>query len=336
MPLRAPPKGILAMPTRCAAVASAALLFLLLQTLPAACQQETPEQKQAFLQKMAVESSNPVGELWLITNQFDLNLEQSPNGQSAKASRAKQKSGNASNKNAPLSVLQPQSQALRQNFQQERAQLNYNLQPVLKFDLNSDWRFLTRPVIPIYNSPEARGRAAVDEVFGLGDIELKGVLSPNAKGPGFKWGVGPSAVFPTATDTRLGNGKWQLGGAMTVLYTTDKLVVGMFPEHWWSVAGDPKRPAVSLTKVQYFLWYSVLPTWQVGLAPTVSIDWLQPRAEDAVTLPIGLGLSKTVLLGKIPVKFSVEADYAVIRPRNLPGDEWTLKFSIVPIIPALF
>lgn len=324
------------MPTRCLAMTTAALLVLLLQILPAAGEQENPDQQKAYLQKMAVESSNPVGELWLITNQFNLNLEQSPHGQSPTSSGTKRKTRNTSDKNAQLAALQPQSQALRQNFQEERPQFNYNLQPVLKFDLNSDWRFLTRPVIPLYDSPSARGRTAVEQVFGLGDIELKGVLSPNAKGPGFKWGIGPCAVFPTATDTRLGNGKWQLGGAMTALYTNDKLVVGMFPEHWWSVAGDPQRAAVSLTKIQYFFWYSVVPTWQLGLAPTATIDWLQPKAEDALTLPIGLGLSKTVLVGKIPVKFCVEADYAVIRPRNIPGDAWTITFSIIPIIPALF
>ena len=72
----------------------------------------------------------------------------------------------------------------------------------------------------------------MDQVFGLGDIELKGVLSPSAKGPGFKWGVGPSVVLPTATDTRLGNGKWQLGGAMTALYTNEKWSGRPFPEQF--------------------------------------------------------------------------------------------------------
>lgn len=148
--------------------------------------------------------------------------------------------------------------------------------------------------------------------------------------------IGPAAAFPTATDTRLGDGKWQLGGAMTALYMNDKWVVGMFPQHLWSVGGDPTRQAVSLTKLQYFILYSPAPTWQVGMTPTVDIDWLQQKPENAVTLPVGLGVSKTVLLGKMPVKFGVEADYAVVRPRQVAGSEWTFKLTIIPIIPGLF
>lgn len=284
-------------------IALLTLLVVLSRVSPALCSQENPDQEKAYLQKLAVESSNPIGELWLITNQFNLNYEHAPKNQ---------------------------------NFQKSRPQLNYNFQPVLKFDLNNEWRFLTRPVIAIYNSPSPKGRSSVDYTFGLGDIEWKGLLSPNFKGNGFKWGLGPSAVFPTATDTRLGDGKWQLGGAMTALYTNDKWVVGVFPEHWWSVGGDPTRNEISTTKAQYFAWYSFAPTWQVGMSPTVLIDWLQKNSEDAVTLPVGLGLSKTVLLGKLPVKFGIEADYAVVRPRRVPGDEWTIKFSITPIIPELF
>ena len=312
------------------------LLVFFFRVPSAPCSQETPDQEKAYLQKITQESSNPVGELWMITNQFNLNLEQSSQGQSSTSSGQQTNKQAQAGQNSQASGQQSKTQVQKQNFEDPRPQFNYNFQPVLKFDLNSDWRFLTRPVIPIYNSPSPKGRTSVDYTFGLGDIELKGILSPNSKGPGFKWGIGPSAVFPTATASSLGNGKWQLGGAMTALYMNDKWVVGMFPEHWWSVGGDPTRQEVSLTKVQYFIWYSPIPTWQVGMIPTVTIDWLQPKSENALTLPVGLGVSKTVLLGKIPVKFIVEADYAVVRPRGIPGDEWTFKFSIIPIIPALF
>ena len=262
-----------------------------------------PDQEQAYLQKITQESSDPVGELWMITNQFNLNLQQAQKNR---------------------------------NFQHDKPEFNYNFQPVLKFDLSSDWRLVTRPLIPLYNSPVAKGESSVDFASGLGDINFKALVSPNTKGPGFRWGIGPSVILPTATDTRLGNGKWQLGGAMAALYLDAKWVVGMFPEHWWSVAGDPTRQAMNHTRIDYFIWYSPAPTWQVGMSPTVTIDWMQKNADDALTLPVGLGLAKTVLFGKLPVKFSVEADYAVIRPRRVAGDEWAFKFSIIPVIPELF
>lgn len=224
-----------------------------------------------------------------------------------------------------------------QIFKKYRSQFNYNFQPVLKFDLNDDWKFLIRPVISLYYSPYAQGKTSVDYVSGLGDIEIKGLISPISKDKnGFKWGIELAAAFPTATDTAWAAANRQLGGSMTALYIDDKWVVGMFPQHLWSVGGDPTRQNVSLTKTQYFIWYSPIPTWQVGMAPTVLIDWKQQKAEDAVTLPAGLGVAKTVLLGKMPVVFSIEADYAVVRPRQVPGNEWTFKFIISPIIPELF
>lgn len=270
---------------------------------PAFCGQETMDQKKDYLQKISQEASNPMGELWMLTNQFNLNVEQ-----------------------APQSKL----------FQRPRPQWNYTFEPVLKFDLNSEWRLVTRPLLPLYASPTPTGRRPDQYTSGLGDMELKGVLGPIMKGSGFRWGVGPTAVFPTAADTRLGNGKWQLGVAMAALYMNEKWVVGVLPEHWWSVAGDANRQDISLTKTQYFLWYSPAPTWQVGMSPTVCIDWTQKKSEDAVTLPVGLGVSKTVMLGHTPVKFGLEVDYAVVRPRRVTSDEWSVKLSIIPIIPQLF
>lgn len=272
-------------------------------TVPAFCA-DAPEAGKPDMQKLTQESSNPVGELWMIVNQFNFNLMRSDKGKA---------------------------------FKDPKLQFNWDFQPVLTFDLNNDLRLIARPVIPLYDSPYQSGRDQVKDQFGLGDAEFMAMLSPiPAGGSGFMWGVGPTAVFPTATDKHLGNGKWQLGPALAALYMDEKWVVGIFPQHWWSIGGDGSRADVSLTKAEYFLWYSFAPTWQVGMGPNVIIDWTQKKAEDALTLPVGLGFAKLAVLGKLPVKFAVEADYSVIRPRNIPGNEWTFKFSITPIIPNMF
>lgn len=265
---------------------------------------------KAELQKMAQESSNPVGRLWTLTNQFCYDL-QSPN-------------------------LKPQ--------------FNWNFQPVLTFDIG-DLRLITRPVVPVYDSPVTTDTAAkpgsagkpgspATEVCsyasGLGDAEFLAKLSPINNGPGFFWGAGPSAVFPTATDKALGSGKWQLGAAGAAGYKDDKWIVGVFPQQRWSIAGDPARNAVSTTKAMYFIWYSPVPTWQVGMGPTAIIDWEQKKIEDAVTLPVGLGVAKMVMLGKLPLKIGLEADYSVIRPQNASATVWAFRLSLTPIIPHLF
>ena len=267
-----------------------------------AAQSSSPARSDEDMQKLTQESSNPVGSLWMITNQFNLNLLQSPKG-------------------GP--------------FKYEKSQFNYNFQPVLTFDLPADLRLITRPLIPVYNTPYAAGLHKTDERFGLGDMEFMAMVAPASSSSGLLFGLGPTAVFPTATDKHLGNGKWQLGGAAAIVYMDEKWVAGIFPQHWWSVGGDPARKEVSLTKAQYFLWYSPAKTWQVGMSPNILINWTQKDADNAVTLPVGLGVAKLFTLGSLPIKLSAEADYSVIRPRHT-GTEWTFKFTLTPILPKLF
>ena len=52
--------------------------------------------------------------------------------------------------------------------------------------------------------------------FGLGDIVYQGFFTP-AKSGKVTWGVGPVLTFPTATDIRLGAGKWSAGPAAIVV-----------------------------------------------------------------------------------------------------------------------
>lgn len=278
------------------------LTLLLLFPPSVLAQSDAAPNDQDKLQKLTQESSNPIGSLWMITNQFNLNVLQSPKGHL---------------------------------FGEPRTQFNYNFQPVMTFDLSKDLRLITRPVLPVYNTPYAAGLHTVDYKFGLGDAEFMAMVSPTDSASGWLFGLGPTAVFPTATDKQLGDGKWQLGGALAAVYMNEKWVAGIFPQQWWSVGGDASRKEVSLTKAQYFLWYSPANTWQVGMSPNILIDWTQKKAENALTLPVGLGVAKLVTLGKLPVKLSAEADYSVIRPRTA-GTEWTFKFTITPIIPKLF
>jgi hypothetical protein len=278
------------------------LLVLLSVAGIAWAQEETAGDKSDKLQKLTQESSNPVGSLWMITNQFNLNLIQSPKGQL---------------------------------FKDPKTQFNYNFQPVLTFDLPSNLRLIARPVVPLYNTPYAESLKKVDYKFGLGDAEFMAMVAPASTSSGFLFGVGPTAIFPTATDKQLGNGKWQLGPAVAAVYMDEKWVAGIFPQQWWSIGGDSSRKEVSLTKAEYFVWYSPVPTWQVGMSPNVIIDWTKKDADKALTLPVGLGIAKLVTLGNLPVKISAEADYSVIRPRSA-GTEWTFKINITPIIPKLF
>ena len=280
------------------------LIGLLVLFLANVARAEDHAATQEELQKLSQEASNPVGQLWMVANQFNLN------------------------------VLKSDTIKL---FKGQQNQFIWNFQPVMPIGLSESVRVIIRPVIPFMNSPYIAGPRDLNYTSGIGDIGFQSLLAPNTNAlTGFMWGVGPSLIMPTAANNYLGKGKWQLGPAVAALYLSEKWVVGVYPQQWWSFAGDSSRNNVSYANIQYFLWYSPAPTWQIGMSPNVTIDWLQEKPEDRLTLPIGLGVSKMFRLGKLPIKLSFEADYAVIHPRNGPGNEWTFRLNFTPIIKNLF
>jgi hypothetical protein len=211
---------------------------------------------------------------------------------------------------------------------------NLNFQPVLPVPLTKNWTLITRPVFPfIFDQPVLNTGSQFDGKSGLGDIAMVNLLSPN-KGLGFLWGIGPTWIFPTATNDNLGQEKWQVGPAAVGLYLSKDWIFGAFPQQWWSFAGNDDRPDTSQMNIQYFLWRLLPGAWQVGTGgPNIAINW---KADDdnKVNLPIGLGVAKTVRLGKLPVKFQLEGSYSVVQ-QDFLAPRWNIRFTITPVIPRL-
>jgi len=60
-------------------------------------------------------------------------------------------------------------------------------------------------------------------------------------------------VFPTVSREALGQVKWQAGPAAVGVFLGEKWLFGVFPQHWWSFAGDDGRPAINQSEIQYFV-----------------------------------------------------------------------------------
>ena len=90
-----------------------------------------------------------------------------------------------------------------------------NIQPVVPFSLNEDWNLIVRTIVPIvYQQAPAAG---FDNRFGLSDTEQSFFFSPAQSVDGITWGVGPVFLWPTATNSELGTGKWGAGPAGVIL-----------------------------------------------------------------------------------------------------------------------
>jgi hypothetical protein len=87
-----------------------------------------------------------------------------------------------------------------------------------------------------------------------------------------------------------------------------------------------------MTNIQYFWYYSINPTMSIGAGPNIIANW-EADSSDRWTVPVGIGINKTVNFGKLPVRFGLEFHYSVIRPDTL-GSEWDVRFYMIPAVPA--
>src|SRR5260221_5796195 len=151
----------------------------------------------------------------------------------------------------------------------ERNVVNLQFQPVLPLALTDDWNLISRPVFQVMNSsPYVNKSGNLHRVTGFGDTILATLISPSPKLAG-PWllGAGPSFVFPTASNSRLGQNKWQLGPAGAFGYLGGKWLAGGFPQQWFSVGG-PGSQTPSQMNVQYFL--SISPGGGGALRPPLT------------------------------------------------------------------
>ena len=217
----------------------------------------------------------------------------------------------------------------------ERNQVNLQFQPVLPVALTPNWNLISRPVLqPLLSTPYINRTGNLHRVAGFGDSIFVTMLSPSEKLVG-DWllAAGPTFIFPTASNSRLGQNKWQLGPAGVVGYLGEKFLIGLFPQQWWPV-GRPGNNTTSQLNLQYFASYFFAKGYSIGFSPNMLVNWYANKSSNMVTFPIGLSLSKVRRIGILPVRFAVQGQYVPVHPDAF-GQKWNIQVVIAPVIPKL-
>jgi hypothetical protein len=202
-----------------------------------------------------------------------------------------------------------------------------NIQPVYPMNLNNEWNWIHRAIIPFVDQPELA--PGIGDEFGLSDIQYQGYLSP-AKPGKWVWGIGPVLSFPTASDESLGTEKWSAGPGAVVLTMRGSWVIGVLANNIWSFAGDDDRADVNQGLVQYFVNYNFPGGLYLTTAPVITADW-EADSDERWTVPFGGGIGKILRIGKLPINASVAAYYNVEHPDN--GTEWSIRLQFSLLFP---
>jgi hypothetical protein len=214
-----------------------------------------------------------------------------------------------------------------------QVQSNLQFQPLMSIKMNKNWSLITRPVLQLVTTTpfqDLSGKS--DRVSGLGDTVLALAVSPSRNLVG-NWllAAGPTFIFPTATDSRIGQDKWQVGPAAAFGYTGKNFITYVFPQQWFSV-GDSGASARHMLMYYAFV-YAFRNGWSVGTNPAMTVDW-EASSGNKVALPVGLQVGKVRKFGPMPVKFDVQVQYYAVRPQ-IYSPKWNLQLQITPILPAL-
>lgn len=200
-----------------------------------------------------------------------------------------------------------------------------NVQPVVPFTLNNDWNVIVRTIVPIIYQDDV---VPDSNQFGLGDTIQSFFFSPKHPGPsGIIWGAGPVFMYPTATDSLLGGGKWGAGPTIVVLKQSGRNTFGMLANHIWSIAGDDDRPDVSATFLQPFFSHTTASATTFGLNLESTYDW---KGEKWV-VPVNLTVTQLTHMGKQPLSFGGGVRYYASAPRD--GPNWGLRLILTLLFP---
>ncbi len=213
-----------------------------------------------------------------------------------------------------------------------------NIQPVYPLSLSRKWNLVNRAIVPvIYRQEVVPGTGSA---FGVGDISYSGFVSPAQPGKVI-WGVGPSLLFPTATEDRWSSDKWSAGVAVIALTMPGNWVVGGLVQNVWSFAGDSAAADVNQMLFQVILNYNLANGWYLTSTPTIVANWEAP-ADNRWTVPVGGGAGKIMHWGSQPMDLQAQAFYNVERPVPLAGqgvnldnqgNTWTLRVQLKFLFP---
>jgi hypothetical protein len=282
-----------------------ASLLALVTLAPVAAGQEPKGAPEGDVAETGKKLSNPVGDVWALFSRFTVNFGDGD--------------VNSGDSRVGGSML---------------------FQPILPVPIYGKganrWSLITRPTLPVlFSEPVPTALNRFDHNGGLGDLLLPMVISP----PTGKWllGAGPAFLFPTSTNDAFGRQQWGIGPSLVVGYITKAAIFGAFGQYYFGIGSSGDRAAgvrdASYMNLLYFLSVNLPNAWQFGFDPTITYD-ARATSGNRWNVPVGLMVTKTTLLGKLPVKFNFGLEYSIVS-QDAYGQRAQLVLEVIPVIPAM-
>ena len=164
---------------------------------------------------------------------------------------------------------------------------------------------------------------------GVGDLAWLTLFMIGSRKPWGTLGVGPVFVFPTASHTEMGQGKYQVGPALG--YVNDGVPgwqFAMLLQQYFSFAGDPQRSRVNQLTLQPFVTKLLPDSWYVQTQPIITVDFAQGTSSVPVNLVVG-----KLVAGRWTLSLQ-----ATVYPRwtSPPSKDYEIRLGVGYHLPPLF
>jgi hypothetical protein len=186
------------------------------------------------------------------------------------------------------------------------------------------YRLLPLPQLSLLTMPTAI--TTPDGSTGFGDLRFLDIAVLDA-GHKVIAGVGPTFVFPTASERATGQGKWQAGPAVAVAYIPERWLIGVLAHNPISFAGDRDRAHANALFLQPFLTYQLGGGWFVRSQPVMVFDW----ETGGQLLPLDLGAGRVFKIGRQNVSCFVAPFWNV--STDGPAPRYGVTFGVALLYP---
>jgi len=194
---------------------------------------------------------------------------------------------------------------------------------------------LLRPTFALVTVPSSHGGTRTE----FGDLPMFDAMLlpwPDRKKTGLLIAVGPTFVFPTASSKSAGQGAWQAGPALGVVFTgIPGLVVGFIAQNPISFAyTSPDRPPQNTFELQPLL---ALHLWGKWYLRSAEAEWTMGWHRHSPTmLPLSLALGRTLVRpGLPPMSLFVGGQWMAYRQFAPIAPQTTVNFGMTIAFPWL-
>ncbi len=195
-----------------------------------------------------------------------------------------------------------------------------NFAPQVPFILGNDWHVLSKTDISWITQNDVIGN---DSQEGWSDLRQTFFFTPkHSMGWDSYWGVGPTIVLPTGSETGLTTDKVSAGPTIAVYRQKNGWTKGILVSHVWSFEGDSDAEDVSFSRMEPRLTYTFGTGTTVGIDAEFQRNWEQ----NTWVAPVRIGIGQLTLIRNHPVKFAIAYKHYLLDDNN--AAEWGVDFRI--------